>query len=629
MGATALARDSSEDAPEQVAWTLPTMVLLIDSLSATSGSEAADDADACLLFASVHVDDAVVPGGQMLSIPSGPVEIPPGGRDASLRTQGPCSEEIERTSLLECADLATPVSSLVSFGAPLYSSLWLGLGNPGEPAAIKDIADAMRRARSPGVQKVKLTFFRPLTSLKVVGGPSASLRKVEPDIKAVLEDPPWHAMDIFAGSSDRSIDARIDQVKGLIRCLDESNAVIRAQEERERTLLAERRQEAPPDAGDAVAELIQARDNEWQQKLRSTEAALQEQLAQQMEEVVAASDTRVEELTALLRTAETGRLADAAMLQERIDCYAAKAAEAAVAHAEEVSAALERERHARAVWDRHGRGVQEGTEWSDHLQAPLACEELANLKLQQDVGTSELVGVRAQLEAAEAMLKERDRQLKSHADKIQQLEESIASTGKELALMRQKEAESLRLAEETDDGLRRQDVVLASKESQRVSLMEELASANGQLLVALKESASLKRQLAAVSDELAAVRHAAGIEQTREERKMVASRGAELASVRAECAANEGKVKLAAALQESSSRRDHLPLETSRRCASSSAERNSKSVRMLDGRAAATSGVSPRGGPKQRSAYLLERREPKEGTATRPKLAETVPATIR
>eukprot|EP00928_Gymnodinium_smaydae_P027850 TRINITY_DN21400_c1_g1_i1.p1 TRINITY_DN21400_c1_g1~~TRINITY_DN21400_c1_g1_i1.p1 ORF type:complete len:513 (-),score=128.66 TRINITY_DN21400_c1_g1_i1:174-1712(-) len=221
---------------------LPTMALVIEAFAAAASTqESTGDAHQEYL-ASVLVDGAEVPGGRLMRIPTPPVEVTPRGSSTLLRIAiysrelppltrsfpgaskdrraGPLQSLADVEGVQLRAELSVPLAGFAHYGAPLYSSLWLGLEEPGvaAQAGAQGVAHALRRSRMPGAAKAKITLVRPAL-------PTQAVSRVEPNVKALFQDL------LFGQIDDFDAESRIAQVNGLIRCIDECNAALGAHEE--------------------------------------------------------------------------------------------------------------------------------------------------------------------------------------------------------------------------------------------------------------------------------------------------------------------------------------------------------------------------------------------------------------
>jgi len=172
----------------------------------------------------------------LLPIPSGALELPARQGDAQLqirlflKTFAQMADGRQSEGQLKpAAELSVPLSDFVRYGAPLYCSLWLGL-NDSVQTIDDDVQSALRRARNPGVPKIKITLFRPSVPFQLLREPSSGVSSCEPNVKAFARGDWWEP------EAEGAETAHVSQIEGLIRCLEESQALVHAHErEQEKT----------------------------------------------------------------------------------------------------------------------------------------------------------------------------------------------------------------------------------------------------------------------------------------------------------------------------------------------------------------------------------------------------------
>jgi hypothetical protein len=176
--------------------------------------------------AAVLVDGVEVPGGRIYAYPSSPITIETESWSSRLQLHFfPSPTDIRPRS-----SVTAPLSKLVRFGAPLYTSLWLGLrGEESSRGPLEeDLSDALTWAHVPDAPKVKITLFRPAGNELLQGTSMTSSRaaKFEPDIRRIFDDYDGGG-PLCLEPSPQSHASKQSQVEGLIRCLDETNELIR------------------------------------------------------------------------------------------------------------------------------------------------------------------------------------------------------------------------------------------------------------------------------------------------------------------------------------------------------------------------------------------------------------------
>eukprot|EP00929_Paragymnodinium_shiwhaense_P114685 TRINITY_DN83158_c0_g1_i1.p1 TRINITY_DN83158_c0_g1~~TRINITY_DN83158_c0_g1_i1.p1 ORF type:complete len:608 (-),score=162.89 TRINITY_DN83158_c0_g1_i1:145-1968(-) len=235
--------------------TLPPLVLLIDSYVAASGkaldagggtaggASSSNAGGNPPLVLTVRLDGHPVKGAELTTIPTQPIKLPTAASSARLKLSffsaaPPGSSSGAATGQRVCADISVPMARLAAFGAPLFTSLWLGLDETLEARTEGSVRleEAIQKARMPGAPKVKVTLFRPAHGESrgnmLTNGPASSSRSsvkqlgnVEPDVKSLFT----HRSD--EADEHNTVEAKIAQIRGVIRCLAESNEVILAQEQ--------------------------------------------------------------------------------------------------------------------------------------------------------------------------------------------------------------------------------------------------------------------------------------------------------------------------------------------------------------------------------------------------------------
>lgn len=311
------------DAPEVLTRKAQThMVMYLDEYagfmtSATMESTEADNAGIVPAdegggfgFAVVTVNGKEMPGGRITDLPWGPVTLSPSRFDATLRVRfyhgnppagfadphlganglrcanyaqewhrlskeasvapGPHVDEL--IGGIPCVgEIRTSLKAFIKFGAPLFTSLWLGLdaadnswsdgdtstqctpknSTPRYPPAINPpeeaetpgcwVEESIRRARLPGWLKAKVTIFRPSAKYEPSKvQPDHPEEMLQPDVPAFMcegvggEDPATCVER--RGAMTRapapppgvSLESKATLVEGLIRCVEESNRVVRS-----------------------------------------------------------------------------------------------------------------------------------------------------------------------------------------------------------------------------------------------------------------------------------------------------------------------------------------------------------------------------------------------------------------
>merc|ERR1740129_425024 len=140
------------------------------------------------LFAIVSIDGKEVYDGRVAwDLASRPVTIGPAPCDSNLQIHFfPALMAIPGDIHRSWSTVTMPISKLMAnYGAPLYTSLWLGLGDPlSEETDVRrshglGLKEALRRAYVPSSYKVKMTLFKPNSNV----GPSDSFT---PDFEAIF-----------------------------------------------------------------------------------------------------------------------------------------------------------------------------------------------------------------------------------------------------------------------------------------------------------------------------------------------------------------------------------------------------------------------------------------------------------
>jgi len=212
---------------------LPRMILIVEAVSwhFKRGVYDTEHHSGAEVFAVCTLDNREPMGGRALKFPSDPIELCPQGVESELRLQfyfAPAPEGFAFGSKglddlpTPCATLMCPISKLARYGAPLYSSMWLGLDDAVGDTLEDNLQDAQRRARVIDAPKVKITVFKPF---------GADIANLHPDVKGALTDGQNGSDDGGFGCVGASVPKsypRTVQVEGLIRNLDESNHVIRS-----------------------------------------------------------------------------------------------------------------------------------------------------------------------------------------------------------------------------------------------------------------------------------------------------------------------------------------------------------------------------------------------------------------
>lgn len=123
-----------------------------------------------------------------------------------------------------CGELSFEVGRLVQYGAPLYTSLCLGL-HPGNSTKEqrRDLAQALQTAADPSQPRVCITIFKP-SRVDTKSGRSG--KGPSPDVGRILEQ----EFDVCGMGGDSTLSAKW-QVQGLIECVRNATSTIDAMDE--------------------------------------------------------------------------------------------------------------------------------------------------------------------------------------------------------------------------------------------------------------------------------------------------------------------------------------------------------------------------------------------------------------
>lgn len=204
---------------------LPPMVLIIDQIVWPVGSisQAAPDkrpgsgrltppassAHGARIWCSAWLDGVEI--GQPVQFPLPPLSV--GGPTMKVIPQTPgsvCTLKF-RTDAGAEGLIRVPLHKLIRYGAPLYTSLWLGLPVEGDSGYEVELADALSRGQNPDVAKCAITIFRPARNQDFHG----MAVDPQPDIQSTLQQ---EDMDTCTGPVKRGPGAAV-QIKGLVRAL--------------------------------------------------------------------------------------------------------------------------------------------------------------------------------------------------------------------------------------------------------------------------------------------------------------------------------------------------------------------------------------------------------------------------
>eukprot|EP00929_Paragymnodinium_shiwhaense_P120539 TRINITY_DN9249_c0_g1_i5.p1 TRINITY_DN9249_c0_g1~~TRINITY_DN9249_c0_g1_i5.p1 ORF type:complete len:447 (+),score=65.96 TRINITY_DN9249_c0_g1_i5:116-1456(+) len=209
---------------------LPLMVLHIEAFVMGTNEDflsqhPADDRWPGSPVVSALLGGKPVAEAQHLSIPTGAIPVLLQA-DAAPTAHLELNFQLERGDGQQHEDFATlgiGVARLAYFGAPLYTSLWLGLDpkTTQNEQGKENVLQCMMRSRRPLLPKVKVTFFRPyVPEAGIQWQPSSGINVLAPDVQATLDD-----TDLGA-DEEEDCAVKVAQVNGLIRCLRESNSVV-------------------------------------------------------------------------------------------------------------------------------------------------------------------------------------------------------------------------------------------------------------------------------------------------------------------------------------------------------------------------------------------------------------------
>merc|ERR1719195_1419413 len=89
------------------------------------------------------------------------------------------------------SEVIVPFNTLAKYGAPLYTSLWLGVPDKEHTKhlpASSVLQKAVYDSRDPEVPKICITLFKPA---KTPPDPSGSLCGLQPDARSLLSPEAW------------------------------------------------------------------------------------------------------------------------------------------------------------------------------------------------------------------------------------------------------------------------------------------------------------------------------------------------------------------------------------------------------------------------------------------------------
>jgi len=108
------------------------------------------------------------------------------------------------------AEIRIPLTKLIRYGAPLFTTLWLGLPLEGGTGYQYELSEALHRGQMPDVPKVAVTVFRPARNQDFHG----LAVDPQPDVQCILVED----MDTCTGPVKKGPTAQV-QIKGLVRAL--------------------------------------------------------------------------------------------------------------------------------------------------------------------------------------------------------------------------------------------------------------------------------------------------------------------------------------------------------------------------------------------------------------------------
>jgi len=174
--------------------------------------------------------------GRAVTFPLGPVMVNPSTEESQLAfrliprrsgQQASASDSVEEQG---GSEVVVPFSMLAKYGAPLYTSLWLGVPGVEQTrhlAANSALQKAVYDSRDPEVPKICITMFKPA---RTPPDPSGSLCGLQPDARSLLTAEAWD--DCTGPRLDRGTPKAVQQVEGVLESLKLANATTLALQDR-------------------------------------------------------------------------------------------------------------------------------------------------------------------------------------------------------------------------------------------------------------------------------------------------------------------------------------------------------------------------------------------------------------
>jgi len=119
------------------------------------------------------------------------------------------NQETSATAVL--AEVSFPISRLVKYGAPLYTSLCLGMYRDGNIDSFNRLSDALNMSMDPKAPKVYITLYKPENT------PLDAQARPKPDIKSALVEEQELTCGIPSGAGSQ-LESK-QQIQGLIECI--------------------------------------------------------------------------------------------------------------------------------------------------------------------------------------------------------------------------------------------------------------------------------------------------------------------------------------------------------------------------------------------------------------------------
>lgn len=187
---------------------LPPMVMVIDHIM-WRHEDVSGHSSSSTVQCSATVDGIAV--GRPMSFPLPPMSI---GGPLRIMPQHPGSTlSLHFSNDAGAAiDLKIPLSKLIRYGAPLCTTLWLGLPLDGTTIRDYDFGQALARGNNADIPKVVVTIFRPSKNQDLSRGDAAD---PQPDVHGALNE---DQDNTCTGPVKRGPTA-VAQIKGLIRSL--------------------------------------------------------------------------------------------------------------------------------------------------------------------------------------------------------------------------------------------------------------------------------------------------------------------------------------------------------------------------------------------------------------------------